>query len=405
MLKKIWHLAWNDIKIYFESPSTLIFFLVLPVVFTAVVGAGLRGSYTPPDSSGDNRFPVLVVDQDESDLSSVLLERMAASQVIRPVVRPRSEAERLFEEENVPALLTIPQAFGDRLLAGEPVDLSLQSAEGDSRALAVEQAVSGAAYEVGTATAIAHTSVEEASAIEPFSDGDARQAYFQASLELALERLADPPAMVTVTQAPEATTNLGTSFDQSSAGQLVTWVLITLIGVAEWFLIEREGGTLRRLLVTPTTKGTLLTGKVVGRLLLGLVQMVILVVIGGTVFGVNWGRSPAALAVMLLAFGLAAVGLGTLVGALAKSRGQADGLVTMLSMLLAALGGAWWPLEVTPPAYRVVVKVLPTTWAMMGFKDVIIRGQGVGGILTEAGVLLGFAAVFFVAGLWQFDFE
>ncbi len=34
-----------------------------------------------------------------------------------------------------------------------------------------------------------------------------------------------------------------------------------------------------------------------------------------------------------------------------------------------------------------------------------LRGQGVAGILPEAGVLLGFAAVFFVIGIWRFRYE
>jgi ABC-2 type transport system permease protein len=77
----------------------------------------------------------------------------------------------------------------------------------------------------------------------------------------------------------------------------------------------------------------------------------------------------------------------------------------MFSMLLSALGGAWWPLEVTPSAYQAVVKILPTTWAMIGFNDVILRGQGVAGILPVVGVLIAFAAVFFSLGIWRLRFE
>ena len=74
-------------------------------------------------------------------------------------------------------------------------------------------------------------------------------------------------------------------------------------------------------------------------------------------------------------------------------------------MLTAALGGAWWPLEITSRIYQTVVKSLPTTWAMIGFNDVIVRGQGMAGVLPEVGILLGFALVFFVAGIWRFRYE
>jgi len=52
-----------------------------------------------------------------------------------------------------------------------------------------------------------------------------------------------------------------------------------------------------------------------------------------------------------------------------------------------------------------VVKVLPTTWAMTGFNDVIIRGLGVRDVLPETVVLLGFAGLFFVLGIWRLRFE
>jgi ABC-2 type transport system permease protein len=42
---------------------------------------------------------------------------------------------------------------------------------------------------------------------------------------------------------------------------------------------------------------------------------------------------------------------------------------------------------------------------MQGLLDLVLRGQGVAGILPEAGVLLGFAAVFFVIGILRFKYE
>jgi ABC-2 type transport system permease protein len=94
-----------------------------------------------------------------------------------------------------------------------------------------------------------------------------------------------------------------------------------------------------------------------------------------------------------------------MLGTFARTRSQAGGLSVLFSMLLASLGGAWWPLEVTPPLYQAVVKVLPSTWAMIGFTDIITRRGGVAEILPEAGILLLFAALFFIIGLWRLRFE
>jgi ABC-2 type transport system permease protein len=408
-MRKIVHIAWNDIRIEFSSPWTLVFFLVLPLVFTFIVGAGLSSMYGSDDPGADPRFPLAVVDRDGSALSAEFVAVLEASDVVRGIPVSQEEAEQYLDKGDVPAILTVPAGFGRALLAGEKTELVLRQAPNDNRVLAVEQAVAAAAGRVGNAVAAALVAVAEAERIEPFGDAADRQVYFQQSLNMAEQALENPPARIKATQAEEVTTEtatpIPTGFEQSSAGQLVTWALITLIGSSEVFVNERLEGTLRRLVVTPTSKAKVLSGKISGRLGMGLVQMAILIGFGAWLFGVDWGQSPSALAVAAFAFALAAVAFGVMLGTFAKTRNQASNLTILFSMLMAALGGAWWPLEVTPQIYQTVVKSLPTTWAMMAFNDIIIRGVGVTGVLLNVAVLLGFALVFFVVGLWRFRFE
>jgi ABC-2 type transport system permease protein len=108
---------------------------------------------------------------------------------------------------------------------------------------------------------------------------------------------------------------------------------------------------------------------------------------------------------MLVAGALAAAALGTMLGTFVKSAAQAQGLSIMLGMVMALMGGCWYPLELFPQVVRNVVKILPTTWAMQGLLDIVLRGQGLLAILPEAGVLLGFAALFFGIGIWRFRYE
>jgi ABC-2 type transport system permease protein len=53
----------------------------------------------------------------------------------------------------------------------------------------------------------------------------------------------------------------------SVAGQMITWVFIPLIGLSAMFALERTGGTLRRMLVTPTSKALYIGGTVFGQVL------------------------------------------------------------------------------------------------------------------------------------------
>ncbi|MCJ7694812.1 MAG: hypothetical protein MUO40_05230 [Anaerolineaceae bacterium] len=48
---------------------------------------------------------------------------------------------------------------------------------------------------------------------------------------------------------------------------------------------------------------------------------------------------------------------------------------------------------------------MPTYWAMQGFLDMAVRGQGLTGVLMESGILLAFTFVFFVIGVRRFKYE
>jgi ABC-2 type transport system permease protein len=191
----------------------------------------------------------------------------------------------------------------------------------------------------------------------------------------------------------------------SAAGQLITWVFVPLLGISAMFAYERQQGTLRRLLTTPTAKATFLLGTISGQVIIALVQMLVLILFGIFVMHIQWGREPAALAILLMTTALAGAALGTTMGTFIKSEGQANGLSSMFSMVMALLGGCWYPLELFPPFARTLVHILPTTWAMQGLLDIVLRGRGLVDILPEAGVLLGFAVLFFTVGVWRFRYE
>ena len=136
-----------------------------------------------------------------------------------------------------------------------------------------------------------------------------------------------------------------------------------------------------------------------------LVQMALLIFFGIFVMKLNWGSQPLALIVMMVSAALAAAALGTTLGTFVKTEGQASGLSIMTGMVMALLGGCWYPLEMFPQTVQSIVKILPTTWAMRGMLDIVLRGQGLMTILPDAGILFGFAVVFFGIGIWRFKYE
>jgi ABC-2 type transport system permease protein len=346
-----------------------------------------------------------VADQANSSLSADLIAALENSASVRPEVLSLAKAEEQFNQRHVSAVLVIPPEFDLEHLQQGSVTLELRQQPNNMNAMIAQRAVLAVISRAGSAVDIANSSVAAAAQLRPFGSASEQQAYFDGSLEQAQSLLADAPDRIAVS---EGSTPAQIEYDpraNSSAGQLITWVFIPLIGLSELFAYERQKGTLRRIMTTPTGKGTYLFGTVFGQVVIGLVQMSLLVGFGILFMKLNWGHDPAGLAVMLAAGALAAAALGTMLGTFVKTPAQASGLSVLLGMVMALLGGCWYPLELFPTAVQHAVKVLPTTWAMQGLLDLVARGRGLVDILPEAGVLLGFAAVFFVIGIWRFRYE
>ena len=397
-MKKILAIIRKDTLLRFSDLVEWLFFLILPIVFTVVLAGGTG-------ASSDARVRLLVVDQAHSPLSAQLIATLGKSQAVRPQELPLQQAEDQFSQRRVSAVLVIPPAFDLAHLEQGKVELALRKQPNNLNALVAERAVRGVIAQVGSAVGIANSSVAEAERIQAFDSPAARQAYLDAALQAAQVQLEQAPQRVATAKGA---TKEQIEYDpraNSSAGQLITWVFIPLIAISSMFAYERRAGTLRRLLTTPTGKATYLLGTILGQVLIALLQMLLLVGFGILVMKLNWGHSPAALAVMLVASALAAAALGTALGTLVKTEGQASGLSMMLGMVMALLGGCWYPAELFPPFVRTAAKILPTSWAMQGMLNIVLRGQGLRGVVPEAGVLLGFAVVLFVIGVWRFRYE
>jgi len=399
-MKKILMIAWKDIRLRFTGWAEWLFFLVLPILFTVILAGGTGGTT-------DGRVRLVVVDQANSPLSSDFLVALQKSEAVRPDVISLKSALSQFDQRQVSAILIIPGEFDLSHLEQGNLQLELRQQPNNMNAIIAQRAVQAVISRISSTVDIARTSLAKAEQIKPFASEMERQAYFDTSLQKAQTLMNQAPTRLAVVNGTFQPTNT-IDYDpraNSSAGQLITWVFIPLLSISALFAFERQSGTLRRIMITPTRKSTYLFGTIAGEVATALLQMLLLVGFGILVMKLDWGHAPLALAVILVASALAAAALGTTLGTLVKTEGQAGGLSIMLGMTMALLGGCWYPIELFPQFIRNLVKLLPTTWAMQGMLDIVLRGRSLQAILPTAGVLLVFALVFFVIGIWRFKYE
>jgi ABC-type multidrug transport system permease subunit len=182
-------------------------------------------------------------------------------------------------------------------------------------------------------------------------------------------------------------------FNFSLPGNLVMYLMMNLLifGGAT-VSAERREGVMRRLAVHPVRRGEIVLGKIYGLMLLGAVQILFFLAVGRFLFGVNLGANLPAVTVTLLVFAWVAGSLGVLVGSLTIAEDRVVGICVLASLLMAALGGCWWPLELAPPALQTIALCLPTGWALQALHQLISFGSGFGAVLLPVAVLMGFGA-------------
>jgi ABC-2 type transport system permease protein len=186
---------------------------------------------------------------------------------------------------------------------------------------------------------------------------------------------------------------------------MVQFSIFGLITSAMVLVLERKSGTLQRLLSSPMRKAEAIAGHILAMFLVIFAQQLILVLLGQFVFGVNYLRQPMAILIMIIVLAFWAASLGLLISTVSRREDQVIILSLIAMFIFAAMGGAWFPLEVAGKVFAAIGHVMPTAWAIDGIQNIIVRGLGFSSVLLPAGLLLGYSLIFFGLAIWRFKFE
>jgi ABC-2 type transport system permease protein len=205
-----------------------------------------------------------------------------------------------------------------------------------------------------------------------------------------------------VVEAGAAAGQTPSGFVLSSPGMMVNFILFSLMTAGIALIVERQNGTLQRLMTTRLRRWELIGGKAAGMFLLTFVQQALLIAVAQLFFGVDYLRDPAALLVMMVSLSLVASTLGLLLASVMKSEQALIATTVLTSMAIAALSGAWFPLEIAGQGFQTVGHLLPTAWILDGLRGIVVRGFSVADVLPAFAVSVAWAAGFFVLAIWRF---
>ncbi len=405
----------KDLQLLLKDRGSLFQYFLLPVLFVLIMSGGLNTIGSTP---GDARLALAVVNLDGGPESKTLLGGIDAAGGVRTELYEQAKAEAMLDKNELGRVLFIPAGFSAGLIEGSPVTLRLvthpkaNSQQTESVRLVVEGVANTLTLETQILASLRQMGEMQA------GDPNAQQAFSSerlvAQARSQFEHSRTQPLIVvnqTVPARPDESQAMPDLWQAVLTGVTVLFVFLSAQTTAHSVFDEKKIGSFRRLMAAPLSRTALLVGKILPNFLTGLLQIMVIFTFGS--LGMRLiGATPVPLEKALLGVALVSIltalcasALGIVIAAIARTESQISGFGMLVLWGMGLLGGCIAPAFLLDRYLGSVPKIVPHYWANRAFDDLLIRGFGLPEVALELAVLLGFTLLFFVIGLWRFDFE
>jgi ABC-2 type transport system permease protein len=355
--RRLWTLVRREVRATFRDPFTVSILIAVPLVallaFSSVI------------STEVHNLGLAVLDADQSPESRRLVADIAASGWFTPrAVASQAEIDRSLRGGDVGVALVIPPDFSRELREGQTSPEVQILYDGAETVLAAN------------------------------AEGALR-----ALVASSGARLAEQPAArggVALTTGVLYNPRLdGTPFMVAGVFGFVLSFLTTLI-TAVTIVNERRAGTFDQLQVTPATSLEILLGKLIPLGGIFAVDVALMMLVAGFVFGV-WPAGSALFFLVVSAFYvLVSLSLGLIFSATAATPAEAVQRTVLFSVPLVQLSGFAFPTRNMPRVLQWFAELFPATHYIRVSRGIYLRGEGPITLLPELLLLALFAVALMV---------
>jgi ABC-2 type transport system permease protein len=381
-------IAGKDLRQRVRDRSAILLALVVPLALAAIFSILFGSAATP------RPFDYAVVDHDGGPITAAftdeVLDFLESEEIVAVEAMDEDEARQAVADGDLDAAFVFPAGFSEAVRSDLPVEVeivgSVDSPTGTdvARSIARSYVADLNAARVAVA-AVAHgqpgsTDEEELSAIA--------------------EQVATAPPPVALNDV-SATAQVLDSKTYFAAGIAVFFLLFTVQFGVSSLIEERSEGTLARLLAAPVRRSSILVGKLLTSIVLGVVSLTVLVVASTLLLGAHWG-DPLGVALLILAGVLAGTGITSVVASFAKTPEQAGSWGAVVAVTLGLLGGAFFPIQQSGSFMATASLVTPHAWFIRGLGSLVGEGT-VSDALPAVAALLCFALVTGAVAMTRID--
>lgn len=410
--------AWKEIQVFMRDRGALALLILFPILLSSVQG-GANVAMTAEGETPSILLHVGLVNEDEGNFGNEISKALQGIKILDvDTYRQRDEAEEKVAKGDASAAIVIPVGFSDKINAYTPasIEVIVDPAQPESISIitgimnqVVDEVTIWGEVSYGVRTVLGNSGVLDGATPEQMAAVSAQ------NLGVIMTRLNEMRRDPLIEVISEDL--IGESSEGGLVGFLayifaaytVLFIFFVVGFCAESIQDEREMGTLRRLVAAPVPRGAVIGGKMLGYMLIPVLQTAILFTIGNLFFEVPLGESPTGLIVLTIVVAGVSTSLGLLVATLVKSKKQAGDMGMLLGFVLGFAGGA---IPIAPlrmvrmeGVISILARFVPHANAIEAYYKLIAENGTIVDILPELGILLGMIAIFLFIAVRRFKFQ
>jgi ABC-2 type transport system permease protein len=397
-----WEITVKDLLVLTRDKQALVLLLVLPLILISIIGMSTGQFLTGGEDL--EKIKIVVVDPvDSSTSQSLITELKAAPELQITFAKTRTAGMNVLRRGEASLIMVVGPKFEDLVDDIRMKDLfHMTEVTPEAQFLALDLSVetNGNAGVVGRLLkgVLFADVVKFIIPIAAKKNPMTRNWMRANSDDDNADGISEIPPVVAKAKIKDVTI-----FQWVVPGFTVMFAFFLINIMARSFMIERDQGTLRRLMMAPVDTASLLFGKTVPFYLTSILQCSLLFLCGKVLFGMPWGAQPIYLIPVILCTSAAAASLGLLLSTMVRTDQQISSYGTTLILTLSAVSGCFLPRELLPKIMKQISVFTPHAWSLKAF-DAVLNQPIVDPIViaTSCGMLLLFATGFSTTGWWRF---
>jgi len=398
-MRNIFLLISKDFIRKWKNPFVILGFLLMPLLFTLILGA-VFGSSNEPSLP---KIRVLAADNDQSLLSKLFLGAFSQGELKELIdleIVSEIEGKKQLNKGKASALLIVPEGFQEDVFNDRSVEIMLEKNPSEQFLPQIVEEI-GDTYTL-LVSALFSLFSDEVKLIRNFSGEETipDQAVSMLSLRIknkmeGASKYVFPPVISikqkTVVKEGEEDAEAFSFQQYVLPGISIMFLLFICNIVFEDLLRESEGGTLLRMMVSPLRINEFIWSKILTAVILGILCTYFLIFLGTVIFKIQWG-APFLLFIFVLCLNIMTAGFIAFLYSFVRTERQAGALLSTVILVMALLGGSMLPAQFFPPAIQIFSKMTINYWGIQGFYRImdgeslvhiipILTGMGLGGIM------------------------